>query len=311
MKREILNIICCPNCYSSFELSTADSDGNKIASGKLVCPKCDVDYPIIDGLPVIVKDTGKMATTQRAFGNQWLWQNNGYFEDDTIYGGTEKDELNDFKIGLGISNKTNLSEKVILDAGCGSGRLTKNVATMAKDAKIIGIDMSNAAEVANARSHDIDNMHIIQCNILSPPFRPNTFDYIWSKGVIHHTPSTSRSFSKLDNLLAKKGTIYIWVYALHKFNPYALARKLLWRPYVLPPQVRYFLSWLFAIPLFFCSIAIRQRRELRNIVFCLYDSFAPEFAHRHSKKEVMDWFFSHKYKEVNLIRDDVGVQGKK
>jgi len=36
----------------------------------------------------------------------------------------------------------------------------------------------------------LNNIHVIQGNILLPPFLPEIFDYVWSMRIIHHTPDT-------------------------------------------------------------------------------------------------------------------------
>ena len=51
MKRELNEILCCPTCKSSLELTaTKESDGEVLA-GTLKCAKCNFSYPIEDGIP--------------------------------------------------------------------------------------------------------------------------------------------------------------------------------------------------------------------------------------------------------------------
>ena len=142
------------------------------------------------------------------------------------------------------------------------------------------------------------------------------FDYIWSEGVIHHTPSSFQTFKMLDSLLTKRGSIYIYVYPKFKFNPYFIIRDLLWKPYLLPLHILYGLSWVLAIPLY-GLILLRKlltgkngRHKLSSIIFGLFDSLSPEFLHRHTKEEVINWFASCKYKKVKII-GDIGAVGIK
>ncbi len=313
MKQRLLNLICCPDCHGYFSLSNAFFKDNEIISGSLFCLKCNLNYPIIDGLPVILKEVGKMGKTQEAFGKQWVWQNLGRFEEGLLYGLSEEEELLNFYHAFDISESGLLSGKFILDAGCGSGRLTKNIGRTFRDSTVIGFDISDSAKIAFDRCQELKNVHIIKCDLLHPPFRSHLFDYIWCEGVIHHTPNVPRSFSKLVALLSSNGKLYIWVYPKHKLDPYTICRMILWKPYFLPTQVLYGLSWVFALPLYLCYRVLESmgvvtsRRRLTTMVFCLFDALSPEFRHRCSKEEVRNLFDSHGFAEAKFIGDIAAV----
>jgi len=51
MKKELMDILACPVCKGELELSVEAEDGNEVITGSLYCPKCDVRYPIVDGIP--------------------------------------------------------------------------------------------------------------------------------------------------------------------------------------------------------------------------------------------------------------------
>ena len=52
MKRELMEILCCPVCKGNVTLTVTDEDDwDGITSGKIHCEKCNVDYPIEDGVP--------------------------------------------------------------------------------------------------------------------------------------------------------------------------------------------------------------------------------------------------------------------
>jgi len=316
LKPGLLSFICCPDCHGPFSLSSDVADGAEIISGTLACPQCKTEYAVIDGLPVILLDTKKMRRTQASFGTQWTWQSTGYFEDDTIYGQSQSEELLDFKSIFQIPELGSLSGKMILDAGCGSGRLTSSLAREAKHSTIIGFDISDAARVAFDRCREHKNVHILKCDLLQPPFRPRAFDYIWSEGVIHHTPDSEQSFDSLSNLLSEGGMFYIWVYPDYRFSPYRLVRDILWKSYLMPPRALYLLSWLLALPLFACLEILRlgrivkTRRTLTTLVFQFFDNLSPEFQHRHSKDEVEGWFRSRHFGQIRFVAD-IGAVGLK
>jgi len=51
MKKELLNIVCCPYCKSSLELSSNKMENDEIVNGSLKCLRCNKNYPIVDGIP--------------------------------------------------------------------------------------------------------------------------------------------------------------------------------------------------------------------------------------------------------------------
>jgi SAM-dependent methyltransferase len=61
-------------------------------------------------------------------------------------------------------------------------------------------------------------VHIVQSDLLRPPFRPEAFDYVWSAGVLHHMLETESGFGSIANLVKPGGRIYIWIYSNRVFT---------------------------------------------------------------------------------------------
>jgi uncharacterized protein YbaR (Trm112 family) len=51
MKPDLMEILCCPVCKGDLVLTTRRTEGSEIMEGNLRCEKCQVDYPIADGIP--------------------------------------------------------------------------------------------------------------------------------------------------------------------------------------------------------------------------------------------------------------------
>jgi len=51
MKRELMDILCCPVCKGELALAVSKEDKKEILEGKLRCGKCKIDYPIEEGIP--------------------------------------------------------------------------------------------------------------------------------------------------------------------------------------------------------------------------------------------------------------------
>jgi uncharacterized protein YbaR (Trm112 family) len=51
MKRQLIDILCCPVCKGDFDLQVQQEDEKEILEGTLHCTACGVDYPIHEGIP--------------------------------------------------------------------------------------------------------------------------------------------------------------------------------------------------------------------------------------------------------------------
>ena len=52
ISEELLEILACPKCHTKVEFKKPD---------KLFCPVCKVNYPIVDGIPVMLIEEAKPA----------------------------------------------------------------------------------------------------------------------------------------------------------------------------------------------------------------------------------------------------------
>ncbi|MEF8849006.1 MAG: methytransferase partner Trm112 [Candidatus Thermoplasmatota archaeon] len=51
MKKDMIKILRCPTCKNKLKMQIKKEKENHIIKGKLNCPKCNVNYPIKDGIP--------------------------------------------------------------------------------------------------------------------------------------------------------------------------------------------------------------------------------------------------------------------
>lgn len=51
MKRDLMDIMCCPVCKSDLELKVEREEGDEIVVGDLFCSECDYTFKIEDGIP--------------------------------------------------------------------------------------------------------------------------------------------------------------------------------------------------------------------------------------------------------------------
>jgi uncharacterized protein YbaR (Trm112 family) len=51
MKKDVIDIICCPTCKSDLELKISKEKKDEIIEGTFNCKKCSQSYQIQDGVP--------------------------------------------------------------------------------------------------------------------------------------------------------------------------------------------------------------------------------------------------------------------
>jgi SAM-dependent methyltransferase/uncharacterized protein YbaR (Trm112 family) len=101
--------------------------------------------------------------------------------------------------------------QAVLDAGTGLGGDAARFARLSS-AEVVGLDLSDGVEVAQRYFGGAPRLHYVQGDILRPPFRPGSFDFVSSDQVIHHTPDAPRAFRSLANLLRPGGSLAVYVY---------------------------------------------------------------------------------------------------
>jgi len=122
------------------------------------------------------------------------------------------------------------SNTKILDAGCGIGVFTRYYAR--KGFNVTAIDLTQKAIELTQLSLKLNNLNaeVKQASVENLPLESNTFDYIVSNGVIHHTPQTEKAVSEFYRILKPGGKATVAVYyrnGLLRFPLWPLVRALL------------------------------------------------------------------------------------
>jgi SAM-dependent methyltransferase len=97
---------------------------------------------------------------------------------------------------------------------------------VAKKAKFVeGIDPSDAVFSAETLLEDYDNVRITQAEVSNLPFEDESFDFVYSLGVLHHIPDTQKAMENSVKKLKKGG--YFLVYLYYNLDNRGAAFKLL------------------------------------------------------------------------------------
>ncbi|AJW71795.1 class I SAM-dependent methyltransferase [Nitrosopumilus adriaticus] len=128
---------------------------------------------------------------------------------------TQTNELLNLLRIFELESDIKLENKIILDAGSGSGHRITNVASHFKKCDFIGIDISETSlQIANKLKElkKIGNIKFIQHNIMNDVQSLGKFDLILCMGVLHHLSSPENGLQNLVSSLQKDGMIFLYLY---------------------------------------------------------------------------------------------------
>ena len=98
-----------------------------------------------------------------------------------------------------------LKDQWVLDAGCGAGRFAE-VALLA-GAKVVALDYSSAVDACYANLKYHPGLHVVQGDIYALPFAPESFPFVYSMGVLQHTPDVAKAFAALPPIVCRGGRL--------------------------------------------------------------------------------------------------------
>lgn len=109
---------------------------------------------------------------------------------------------------LGLSNP-----RQILDAGCGTGNISAELALAFPEARVTGVDFSTASvTLAEERFSALPNLSFKVADLSAPDLNFSNIDMIYCQGVLHHIQSPLRILLRFKSWLAPQGIIVIWLY---------------------------------------------------------------------------------------------------
>jgi 2-polyprenyl-3-methyl-5-hydroxy-6-metoxy-1,4-benzoquinol methylase len=104
-----------------------------------------------------------------------------------------------------------LEGKWVLDVGCGAGRFAE--VALGAGAHVVALDYSSAVDACKANLGSHPNLHVVQGDIYALPFARERFDFVYSLGVLQHTPNVEAAFAALPPMVKRGGRLcvdYYW-----------------------------------------------------------------------------------------------------
>jgi uncharacterized protein YbaR (Trm112 family) len=337
--------------YHILEATAPVADPNDIEidiiSGALACDACRVYYPVYHGIPRMLTYPTQVAQLHAQENRAWLTTRlAGFALPQKIPPPGEQEVLRNFstewvgykwtgasywsltpdamlrckRYELGLGPCRDLQHKLVLEVGIGIGG-TADALSRAESCELIGMDLGYAVDQARHYFGQNPLLHLVQASVFAPPFRPGSFDVVYSHGVLHHTYSTHAAFTQIARLPKQaNGMLYVWVYSHDQEQVTSLRRVLMGIERGVRPMLSRlpgFWQTLFltpALPFYVLYQNFYRRTQLGTHVATRYgwnealhaarDRLTPPFAHRHTYEEVIEWFQAEMYEDLELLRDE-------
>jgi SAM-dependent methyltransferase len=101
---------------------------------------------------------------------------------------------------------------LVLDAGCGDGLDLANQA-LRPETEVIGVELSDGGVAQSwRRAGHLPRAHLVQGDLCRLPFAPDSFDAIYSYGVVHHIPHPDEAVRELARVARPGAPVAVYVY---------------------------------------------------------------------------------------------------
>ncbi len=308
LSADLQAILSCLGCAGKLESDHA---------GGFICRACQRVYPNANGIARFV-DAQHYAAS---FGFQWH-----RYQTTQLGDGEKPAEDRDFRMKTGLRPEE-LEGKLVLDVGCGMGRFAE-VATR-WGARVVGIDLSAAAEVAAKNLKDREFV-AFQADVFALPFFPESFDVIYSVGVLHHTPDCEAAVKTLDKYLKPGGTLAVWLYSgynkWYRFSDIWRGYTSRMRPETLHAILKVAVPVLYntelvvrKVPLVGSPVAglmhhvfpVNRRPDPELRMLDTFDWYSPKYQSKHTYEQVFRWYEAMGMEDMKVGEISIAVRGRK
>lgn len=201
MDPDFLPLLRCPKTGSLLALRDSQTENGRVKEGWLVSADGAIKYPIRGFVPRFVPESNYADN----FGVQW-----------NLFRKTQLDSHSGHPISAARFWKATgwrpeeLVGQWVFDCGCGAGRFAE--VALKAGAKVVALDYSNAVDACYANLGHHPNLHVVQGDIYALPFEFGAFPFVYSLGVLQHTPDVDRAVLSLPPMLASGGRLCIDFY---------------------------------------------------------------------------------------------------
>lgn len=316
MHNELMTILRCPRTGDTLRLDEEERRDGRTYKGWLVSMPTGQRYPVRDFIPRFVPESNYADN----FGLQW-----------NKFSQTQLDSFT----GLPISadrfwkatgwRAAEIRGKWVLDAGCGAGRFAQ--VALDAGANVVALDYSSAVDACYANLKHHRNLHVVQGDLYALPFLERSFDFVYSLGVLQHTPDVAGAFAGLPRMV--KGGGHLCVDFYEKSWKSALLPKYWLRPItkrlpkpflfstlesVVPaglrvsrlvgrvPGIGRLLTRVVPVANYDGILPLNEKQHLEWSLLDTFDWLAPEYDQPQTAETVQGWLERSGFKDIQVLR---------
>jgi len=316
MHSELLETLRCPRSGERLKLIDDIQQDGTVRTGWLVSEDGRHRYQIRDFIPRFVPETNYADS----FGMQW-----------NTFRVTQLDSCSGHPISANRFweatgwKPDDLAGQWVLDAGCGAGRFAE-VALLA-GAKVVALDYSNAVDACHGNLKAHPNLHVVQGDIYALPFAQEHFTFVYSLGVLQHTPNVSKAFAALPAMVSPGGRLCVDFYQrswkslllprywlrpltkrMSKIRLFSILEYLV--PKLLPlsralgsfPIVGGHLKRLVPVANHFGSLPLNEEQQLEWSLLDTFDWLSPQFDNPQTPKTILHWLDEAGLQNIEVLK---------
>ena len=320
MNLDLLDILRCPKTNEELllENDTHEIQNGKIKNGFLISKLSFNKYPIKNYIPRFVPESNYADN----FGMQW-----------NMFKKTQLDSYS----GQLISEKRFLKatgltpEKIngnyFLDCGCGAGRFAEVI--LKYGGYLVAIDYSSAVDACYENLGHYPRLNLVQANIYELPFKQYNFPFVYSLGVLQHTPDVKLAFRNLPLMLTKGGILCVDFYedsfkskllpkfwlrpltkrlnkkflfsSLQKITPFLLRLSIIISKV---PLIGNLLKRTIPVANYNGILPLNKKQLFEWALLDTFDWLSPEFDNPQKGKNIMKWFEEENFQNIEIFYAD-------
>lgn len=230
INQEIIQLLACPDCRSNLSLT---KNGQSFE-----CKKCFREFNILkDNFFTLLPKN--MSVKKKEIMNWW---GDNKPDLDAYIVGSENIEEGSWLYYKNTDRKwfkwhhpwaatnlplfqkwidySSLLDKKVLEIGSGVGTMFENFCGLGIECH--ALELNYPCAYLTHRRTELNNFkgkgYVYQADAENLPFKDNSFDYILSYGVLHHSENTQQAFDEIYRVLKPKGKFFIMVYNKDSIN---------------------------------------------------------------------------------------------
>lgn len=315
MNPAILEWLRCPRSGRPLVLCESKETMGSIESGWLTTDDGVHRYPVRNFIPRFVPS----STYADSFGMQW-----------NLFRRTQLDSHTGHPISAARFweatgwTPSELADRLVLDVGCGAGRFAE--IALNAGASVIALDYSAAVDACYANLKHHPRLHVVQGDVYDLPFSPATFSFVYSLGVMQHTPDVHRAVAALPPLLDADGKLCVdfygktwkspllpkyWLRPITKRVPKPILLRLLQIavPAMLPlsnalggiPGVGKQLRRIVPVANYRGELPLNEEQQREWTLLDTYDWFSPDYDNPQTAMTVREWLEQAGLQEIEVL----------